>query len=85
MLLNRMDNLLHDLRQRAAHLPVGIVGAELAHVRIVANVIAPPGLLAKAQDWALPGDLVNEFDAFNQAGRVLLAATEVIDFAGRGF
>src|SRR5438874_1691621 len=62
---DRMCDLFHDLRKSAGDLPLGIMGPKFTHVGVITNMIAAARIVAEAQDRALSGDLLNEFQALD--------------------
>ena len=65
-------------------IPAGEVGAHLAQVRVVADVVAGPVLVEVAVNLRLAGEFLGDFEGFEDGGAVGLAATEIADLAGAG-
>lgn len=78
-------DLLKNYVQPFGNTPLGIVGLHFAEIAVVANVVADARFLDVFEPHRLAGNAGRAIECFQDAARILLPATQVINLAAAGF
>ena len=74
-------DLFNNMWQRMIKPPFGEMGSDFSQVAVIADVIADAVGFLVGELGPLAGDFEDQLDAFHEAGGVLFAAAEVVDFS----